>query len=347
MVVPALPAALIMRVMGLLLVLGLSAGTLAARAEERAPARLFARENLVAWCVVPFDARQRNAEERAAMLERLGLSQLAYDWREEHVPYFEAEIQALKKHQIAFVAFWGLHEDMFRLFQVYNIHPHVWLTVPDPGEGTHEEKMRAAGAMLLDAANRTRALGCKLGLYNHGGWGGEPATMIDVCAWLRNETGSDHIGIVYNLHHGHGHISDFAACLDAMKPWLLCLNLNGMNTGGEPKILPIGQGEHDARIIRIILDSGYAGPIGILDHRPELDAEISLRQNLEGLDALLKDISRAPDRHESPCSAGVSTAVSSSGGPGGPGGPGGRPPRDVAVVHAADAVCVAEIVRIP
>ena len=62
MVVPALPAALIMRVMGLLLVLGLAAGTLAARAEERAPARLFARENLVAWCVVPFAARQRNAE---------------------------------------------------------------------------------------------------------------------------------------------------------------------------------------------------------------------------------------------------------------------------------------------
>ena len=48
MVVPALPAALIMRVMGLLLVLGLATGTLAARAEERAPARLFARENLVA-----------------------------------------------------------------------------------------------------------------------------------------------------------------------------------------------------------------------------------------------------------------------------------------------------------
>ncbi len=107
--------------------------------------------------------------------------------------------------------------------------------------------------------------------------------MVEVCSWLRTETGGNHIGIVYNLHHGHGHIDDFAACLDAMKPYLLCLNLNGMNTGAEPKILPLGRGEHDARLLRIIADSGYAGPIGILDHRPEIDAEASLRENLEGL----------------------------------------------------------------
>ncbi|MFM8434591.1 MAG: sugar phosphate isomerase/epimerase, partial [Planctomycetia bacterium] len=33
---------------------------------------LFRRDNLVAWCIVPFDAKKRGPEERAAMLEKLG-----------------------------------------------------------------------------------------------------------------------------------------------------------------------------------------------------------------------------------------------------------------------------------
>lgn len=39
-------------------------------------AGLFARTNLVAWCIVPFDAKKRGPEERAAMLEKLGFQLL-------------------------------------------------------------------------------------------------------------------------------------------------------------------------------------------------------------------------------------------------------------------------------
>jgi len=49
--------------------------------------RLFARENLVAWCIVPFDSKRRGPEDRAAMLERLGFKHFAYDWRAEHIPH--------------------------------------------------------------------------------------------------------------------------------------------------------------------------------------------------------------------------------------------------------------------
>ena len=48
--------------------------------------KLFQRDNLVAWCIVPFDAKKRGPEERAAMMEKLGLKHFAYDWRGEHVP---------------------------------------------------------------------------------------------------------------------------------------------------------------------------------------------------------------------------------------------------------------------
>src|SRR5262245_34288462 len=47
--------------------------------------RLFVRDNLVAWCIVPFDSQKRGPEERAAMLQRLGFRHFAYDWRAEHI----------------------------------------------------------------------------------------------------------------------------------------------------------------------------------------------------------------------------------------------------------------------
>ena len=63
-----------------------------------APYELFARTHLMAWCIVPFDAKKRGPEERAAMLEKLGFQHFAYDYRSEHLPQFDAEIAACKRH---------------------------------------------------------------------------------------------------------------------------------------------------------------------------------------------------------------------------------------------------------
>lgn len=67
---------------------------------------IFSKKNLVAWCIVPFDSKERNAEERAQMLNELGITKLAYDWREKHIPYFDDEIKALEKHKITLQSFW-------------------------------------------------------------------------------------------------------------------------------------------------------------------------------------------------------------------------------------------------
>ena len=77
--------------------------TFAIMARER---DIFSKDNLVAWCIVPFDARERGPEERAAMLRSLGITKLAYDWREKHIPTFDAELDALNKHGIRLQAFW-------------------------------------------------------------------------------------------------------------------------------------------------------------------------------------------------------------------------------------------------
>lgn len=250
----------------------------------------FHRDQLAAWCIVPFDAKQRGPEARAKMVRGLGLTRVAYDWRDVHVPTFEEEVLQYKKHNIEFFAFWGWHDSFEPLIEKHGIHPQIWMMFSAPAEGTQEEKVKAASEGLLPLVEKTRKHGLKLALYNHGGWAGEPENMIAVCEYLRTHHKASHVGIVYNLHHGHEHIADFAKQFKMLQPYLLCLNLNGMNDGAQPKILPIGDGKHDLEIIGVIRNSGYTGPIGILDHREQLDSEESLKQNLVGLKSVLEKL---------------------------------------------------------
>src|SRR5438874_11451709 len=89
----------------------LIAGVLAILAQLKSSAAdmskaLFARSNVVAWCIVPFDAKKRGPEERAAMLERLGFKLFAYDYRTENIPTFNAEMDALQRHGVTLLAWW-------------------------------------------------------------------------------------------------------------------------------------------------------------------------------------------------------------------------------------------------
>ena len=258
-----------------------------ANAEDKSAPANFSKENLAAWCIVPFDAKQRGPAERAKMLADLGIRRCAYDWRSRHVEEFEEEILQYKKRDIEFFAFWSSHPEAFRLFKKHGIRPQIWRTLGSPKAQTQEAKVEAAAHAMAGHAKQAADVGCKFGLYNHGGWGGEPANLIAVCRRL-HAMGHDNVGIVYNWHHGHGHVEDWAESLRLMKPHLLCLNLNGMNTGAKPKILTLGQGEHDAAMLEATLDSGYAGPIGILDHQSHLDTKTVLQANLEGLQKLLE-----------------------------------------------------------
>ena len=276
------------------------------------PADVLHRENLVAWCIVPFDAQKRSPAERAVMLKDLGITRCAYDWRAEHVASFEQEILEYKKHGIEFFAFWSTHEKALELFEKHQIHPQIWQTLPDPGGNDESAKVELAARQMESLAKRTKAMNCQLGLYNHGGWGGEPANMVAVCRRLR-ELGYDHVGIVYNFHHGHGHISDWAQSFAIMKPYLLCLNLNGMNGEAQPKILGIGKGQYELEMIRVVTDSDYDGPIGILDHRNELDARKSLQENLSGLDWVRKELTKPGSGGPRPSSGESNSAANTAG----------------------------------
>ncbi len=261
-----------------------------APADEIRPASVFAKDNLVAWCIVPFDAAKRGPDQRAEMVKQLGITKVAYDWRAQHVPTFEAEILAYQRCGLEFFAFWDEHPLAFELFEKYKITPQIWKMLPQPKGDSDAARVESAAMRLLPLVKRTRELGSKLGLYNHGGWTGEPQNLVAICQWLHQRGGADHVGIVYNFHHGHDQIESFEQSIRLMKPYLLCLNLNGMNSLAQPKILPIGSGQHETQMMALVRDSGYVGPIGILDHRNELDAAESLSANLAGMREVLQQL---------------------------------------------------------
>jgi len=286
----------VVRYLLLCLVIVLGAGVGAVSSEEEKTPAIFARSNLVAWCIVPFDSKNRTPKDRAEMVKKLGFSKVAYDWRDNHVASFEDEINEYKKNKIDYFAFWGTHDKATELFAKHGLTPQIWQTAPSPAGKTDEEKVAAAVKQLLPLVEKTAKMKCQLGLYNHGGWGGEPANLVAVCKALREQHKANHVGIIYNLHHGHDHIKDFDKSLASMEPYLLCLNLNGMNTDGEKKgqkILPIGAGEHDLSLLKTIAASKYKGPIGIIGHTND-DVELRLKDNLDGLDWLLPQLAGKP-----------------------------------------------------
>jgi putative heme-binding domain-containing protein len=263
--------------------------------------RLFARENLIAWCIVPFDSKKRGPEDRAEMLERLGFKHFAYDWRGEHVPTFDAEVAALKKHGVALDAWWTpgeLNADSRRILDVLKRHQvkaQLWVLLDfgaDKATGDEQNRrVEGAVAKLKPLADEAKAIGCSLALYNHGGWFGEPENQLAIVEKLKGQ-GVTNVGIVYNLHHGHAHLDRFPQILRMLMPHLVCVNLNGMIPNGEAlgkKILPLGQGTLDLQLLKAIRDSGYKGPIGILGHTDD-DAEERLRDNLDGLDWLVPQL---------------------------------------------------------
>jgi azurin len=256
---------------------------------------LFESGNLVAWCLVPFDAKKRGPEERAAMLERLGLRRFVYDYRAEHVPQWDAELDALKKHGIALEGWWfptTLDDEAkaaLALFRRHQVHPQLWvmgnggpIAVKDAAD--QQARVAAEVARLRPICAAGAAQGCQVALYNHGGWFGRPENLVAVVEALRAE-GVRNVGIVYNLHHAHDVVERFDKFLPRLLPYLLCLNLNGMDADGEAtgrKIKPLGSGHLDLALVRQIRASGYRGPIGILNHT-DADAEGRLRDNLDGL----------------------------------------------------------------
>ena len=165
---------------------------------------LFDKSNLAAWCIVPFDAKKRGPEERAAMLEKMGLKKFVYDYRAEHIVQWDEELDALKKHGVELVGWWFptmLNDEAqktLELFKRQGVKPQLWVS---GNGGTVEVKDAADQAArvakeverLKPSALAGAEIGCQVGLYNHGAWYGEPENQLAIVEAMKAQ-GINNVG---------------------------------------------------------------------------------------------------------------------------------------------------------
>ena len=272
--------------------LALSPPTL--RAEDDS---IFDRKNIVAWCIVPYDAKKRGPEERAQMLEQLGLKKLAYDWREEHIPTFDAEVEAMQRHGIEMTAWWypGPMPQTLEVIKRHRIHPQLWvcgLGAKAAFTSSGAQRIEDEAARIRPIAKEAAELGCKVGLYNHREpWFEEQDNQIALIERLRRD-GLTNVGIVFNFHHWRGSLTEFPALFKRMQPYLLAVNLNGMraDTTQYPNVRFVGTDESELTMMRVVQESGWQGPVGIINEHNDLDAAEGLSRNLTGIDWLKKEL---------------------------------------------------------
>ncbi|PSR53525.1 AP endonuclease [Adhaeribacter arboris] len=260
---------------------------------------LFAKQNLVAWCIVPYDSVKRTPEQRAQMLQELGIKKFAYDWRDQHLPTMAHEIATMRQAGIALKSIWfwvngspdqvldKTNEFILETLKQQNARTELWLSFNEKYFAglTNEAKLKKAVAAVGYINKRAQAIGCTVMLYNHGDWFGEPENQIKIIKALRTKN----LGMVYNFHHAHEQVKNFPNLLKQMKPYVTTININGMRTGG-PKILPLGKGDLEEQMLKEVKASGFSGSLGIIGHTENEDVKQVLLGNLEGLKQILQNL---------------------------------------------------------
>lgn len=257
----------------------------------------FEKSNLIPWSIVGFDVKERTPQERLEMLAALGFNRYAYGNRPKHIPTMQQEWKSAKKHNIKIDAVWlyvNLKKDqpnnlkpeseaVFENLKIVGLKTQIWVGFePFYFENlSKEESLKQAVKMVLYLSERAKSLGCKIALYNHGGWYGKPDNQLKIIEALPELD----LGIIFNFHHAHDSLDEYSENINNLLPYLWCVNINGMRKEG-PKIITIGKGDLEKEMIQQLLDLNYNGPFGILGHVKGGDPEIILQENLNGLQKL-------------------------------------------------------------
>lgn len=253
-------------------------------------------KNFYAWCIVPFDNKNRTPEQRIDMLKQLGFTAYAYDWRQHHLPEMARELKLAADNGIQVTAVWmwldkndaagnlsASNQKVLQALAETGTKTQIWVSFPEDyfDELNDEEKLEEAAEIISYVSLEAEDLGCRVGLYNHGGWFGRPENLVSIIQSMPKVD----LGIVFNFHHAHDMTNEFPELVIVMKPYLWAVNLNGMNPDG-PKIMTIGKGNKESEMVAALEENGFHGPYGILGHIENADVEKVLKANLEGLNKI-------------------------------------------------------------
>lgn len=249
------------------------------------------------WCILGFDILERTPKERVAMLKKLGLSSYGYNKGNGHLEEMEEEFKLAKENNLEITSIFlylNAKRDSLGKLSPYNkqllnqlekapFKPTLWLTFSDNffKDINQEASVQLCIDMIQFVKKQADGLGCKLAIYNHRGWFGNPHNQVEILKRLSDPS----ISMIYNFHHAHEFIEEFPEIVKIIKPYLSHVNLNGMKKEG-PEILAIGKGDYEYQMIKTLQKEGFKGPWGILGHVKTENVEKVLSENIKGLKKL-------------------------------------------------------------
>ncbi len=249
-------------------------------------------DGLYAWCIVPFDLLNRSPKDRIDMLVDLGFTEYAYDWREKHIDEMATEWRLANESNIKIRSVWmwldpdkdtvghlsHMNDTLLHILKQEQLQTEIWLGFKSNffDSNNDQKNMQRATDMITYIAARADSIDCKIGLYNHADWFGDPRNQIQVIKALPQYD----IGIIYNFHHSYNQVELIPTLIPDMLPYLYAINISGV-VKGDSDIYDFGTGKHEHDLLKAFLDAGYDGPIGVLGHREDKDVKDMLVQNLQ------------------------------------------------------------------
>ncbi|EDP95873.1 TIM barrel protein [Kordia algicida OT-1] len=264
---------------------------------QKTDKQLIEVEEVSPWCILGFDAADRTPEQRISLLKELGLKKYGFNKGKGDFSKMKEEFQLAEQNniEITSVFLWlnakrdsigklsPANQELLQNLSEVKQKPVVWVSFSDNffENLTEEASIKRATEMINFVKTKVDKMGCKLALYNHHGWFGNPYNQLKILEKLNDPS----ITMVYNFHHAHEYVDQFQNIVKKIKPHLSFVNLNGIKKEG-PQILAIGKGDHEFEMVKMLIDEGYNGPWGILGHIKTEDVKIVLERNIEGLKQL-------------------------------------------------------------
>jgi sugar phosphate isomerase/epimerase len=167
----------------------------------------------------------------------------------------------------------------------------LWLCVPKPPVKGLKPSDPAGDALavpvLQQIADLAAQSGVRVALYPHASnW----VERIDDAVRLAQKVNRKNLGVTFNLCHWllvDG--KDLDAHLDAARPWLFVVTINGADSGVQgwahlkQLIQPLDTGTFDVGLLlKKLKQIGYDGPIGLQHYGIGGDAEKNLRRSMDG-----------------------------------------------------------------
>lgn len=254
-------------------------------------------DDLSPWCILDFDSLDRTTDQRIAMLKEMGFKKYGYNKGKGNLDEMTKEFRLAQESniEISSIFLWLnakrdsvgklslSNQKLLNNLKEVEQNPTIWLSFSNNffKELSQEESIDLCIEMIQFIKPMADELACKLALYNHHGWFGNPHNQIKILEKL----GTESITMVYNFHHAHEYVDEFPEIARKITPYLSYVNVNGVKKEG-PEILTIGEGDYEYDMIKLLRKEGYNGPWGILGHIKTKDVQKVLEQNINGLKLL-------------------------------------------------------------